>query len=92
MVTYHFLTHDATASSNTGGLWVVLNSDSVVLVYRLLVMLVCRLSVMVVAGGALTGGLSGTSNNTPAELLSGMEARGWGLLVSAFHLVKLLEV
>ena len=56
-----FLRHDGTASSDAGGFWVALNNGSVVLVYRLLVllvcglssMLVCGLSVMVVAGEAL---------------------------------------
>ena len=75
------LSHDGTANSVTVGFWIALNNGSVVLVYRLLValvcglsaMLVCGLSVMVVARSALIGGLSETSANISAELLSGME-------------------
>ena len=67
------LSRDGTAGSNTGGLWVALNSGSVVLVYRLLVVLVCELSVMVATVEALTGGLSESSDKTSAELSSVME-------------------
>ena len=67
------LSHDGTAGSDTRGLWVALNSGSVVLVYGLSVVLVCGLSVMVAAAGALTGGLSETSDKTSAELLSVVE-------------------
>ena len=75
------LRHNGTVGSYTGAFWVALNNGSVVLVYRLLVVLVCGLSevlicglsVMVVARGALIGGLSETSDNISAELLSDME-------------------
>ena len=80
------LSHDGTAGSETGQLWVALNSGSVALVYRLSVVLVCGLSVMVAAAGALTGGLSETLDKTSAELLSVMETCGWGLLVDEFPL------
>ena len=33
--------HDGTAGSDTGGFWVAMNNGSVVLVYRLSVVLVC---------------------------------------------------
>ena len=45
------LSHDGTAGSDTGGLCVALNSGSAVAVYRLSVVLVCRLSVMVATAG-----------------------------------------
>ena len=80
------LGHDGIAGSDTGWLWVALNSGSVVLVYGLSVVLVCGLSVMVAAMGVLIGGLSETLDKTFAELLSVMETWGWGLLVNAFLL------
>ena len=57
---------DGTAGSDTDGLWVALNSG--------LVPLVCGLSVMVVAGGRFTGGLSDASDSTSAELSFGVVA------------------
>ena len=67
------LSRDGTAGSDTGGLCVALNSGSAAVVYRLSVVLVCGLSVMVAAAGALTGGLSEASDKTSAELLFVME-------------------
>ena len=67
------LSCDGTAGSDIGGFWVVLNSGSVVLVYGLSMVLVCELSVMEVAGGALIGGLSETLDKISTELLSDIE-------------------
>ena len=67
------LSHDDTAGSDTGGLWVALNSGSVVLVYGLSVVLVCGLSMMVAVTRALIGGLSETSDKTSTKLLPVME-------------------
>ena len=93
------LSHDGTADCDTGGFWIALNNGSVVLVYILSVLLVCGLSavlvcglsVMVVARRALIGGLSETSQNISAEILSGMETSGWGLLVSVFPLREIVR-
>ena len=76
-----------------------MNNGSVVLVYWLSVVLVCGLSavlvcglsMIVVVGGALTRGWSETSNNISAELLSGKETWGWGLLVSVFPLREVVR-
>ena len=64
------LRHGDTDSSNNGGFWEALNNGSVVLVYGLLVVLVCGLSVIVVARGALIGGLTEMSHNLSAELVT----------------------
>ena len=59
---------DGTAGSNTGGLWVALNSGSITPV--------CRISMMTVAGGGLTVGLSDASDSTSAELSFRVAALG----------------
>lgn len=72
------LSHDGTAGSDTGGLWVVLSGSSVVPVCRLPMMLVYRLTVVVVTGGSFKGGLS-EPRTTPLwspQLVVELEAGG----------------
>ena len=57
---------DGTAGSDTGVLWVALNSGSVPVV--------CGLSMMTVAGGVFIIGLSDASDSTSAELSFGVAA------------------
>lgn len=60
------LSHDCTAGSDTGGFWVVSSSGLMVPVYGLLVVLLCWLSVVAIAGGPFKGGLAETLDNISA--------------------------
>ena len=59
-----YFSRDGTAGSDTGRLWVALNSGSVPLV--------CGLSVTTVTGGGMTVGLSDASDSASAELSFGV--------------------